>query len=203
MSSTLFPGGRGQKQDRQILKKIENVGIVWRCPYDFAHPIFLFPPRNQGIKESRITHQTSTDQAQLLHSSTPRHSVKNGTLIGILAAHTAENDLRTFSIVFLKGKPPKNHDFCSLRKHRFFRISLQANSVSCTTRRDLAHPREKNDENVKMHRVKTTKILRIIWITCPEIPMVDPLDYYVGQDVLIGATARGQVIRGLFPPRMS
>ena len=107
-------------------------------------------------------HQTSTDQAQLLHSSTPRHSVKNGTLIGILAAHTAENDLRTFSIVFLKGKPPKNHDFCSLRKHRFFRISLQANSVSCTTRRDLAHPREKNDENVKMHRVKTTKILHII-----------------------------------------
>ena len=118
--------------------------------------------RNQGIKESKITPQTSTDQAQLLHSSTPRHSVKNGTLIGILAAHTAENELRTFSIVFLKGKPPKNHDFCSLRKHRFFRISLQANSVSCTTRRDLAHPREKNDENVKIHRVKTTKILHII-----------------------------------------
>ena len=82
--------------------------------------------------------------------------------MAILAAHTAENELRTFSIVFLKGKPPKNHDFCSLRKHRVFRISLQANSVSCTTRRDLAHPREKNDENVKMHSVKTTKILRII-----------------------------------------
>ena len=43
MSSTLFPGGRGQKQDRQISQKIENFGIVWRCPYDFAHPIFLFP----------------------------------------------------------------------------------------------------------------------------------------------------------------
>ena len=43
MSSTLSPGGRGQKQDRQISQKIENFGIVWRCPYDFAHPIFLFP----------------------------------------------------------------------------------------------------------------------------------------------------------------
>ena len=134
-------------------------------------------------EEWRIAPRSSTQQAQLFHFSSPRHSVKNGTLIGILAAHTAENDLRTFSIVFLKGKPPKNHDFCSLRKHRFFRISLQANSVSCTTRRDLAHPREKNDENVKMHRVKTTKILHIIWIICPEIPMVDPLDYYVGPGI--------------------
>ena len=94
-------------------------------------------------EEWRIAPRISTQQAQLFHFSTPRHSVKNGTLIGILAAHTAENDLRTFSVVFLKGKPPKNHDFCSLRKHRFFRIFLQANSISCTTRRDLAHPREK------------------------------------------------------------
>ena len=31
-----------------------------------------------------------------------------------------------------------------------------------------------------MHRVKTTKILNIIRITCPEIPMFDPPDYYVG-----------------------
>ena len=94
-------------------------------------------------EEWRIAPRSSTQQAQLFHVSTSRHSVKNGTLIGILAAHTAENDLRTFSIVLLKGKPPKNHDFCSLWKHRFFRISLQANRVSCTTRRDLAHPREK------------------------------------------------------------
>ena len=53
-------------------------------------------------EEWRIEPRSSTQQAQLFHFSTPRHSVKNGTLIGILAAHTAENDLRTFSIVLLK-----------------------------------------------------------------------------------------------------
>ena len=72
-----------------------------------------------------------------------RRAVNGDTWMAILAAHTAENEPRTFSIVFLKGKPPKNHDFYSIWKHRFFRISLQANSVSCTTQRDLAHPREK------------------------------------------------------------
>ena len=30
--------------------------------------------------------------------------------MAILAAHTAENELRTFSIVFLKGKSSKNHE---------------------------------------------------------------------------------------------
>ena len=54
-------------------------------------------------EEWRIEPRSSTQQAQLFHFSSPRHSVKNGTLIGILAAHTAENDLRTFSIVLLKG----------------------------------------------------------------------------------------------------
>ena len=40
----------------------------------------------------------------------------------------------------------KNHDFRSLRKNRFFQIFLQASSVSCITRRDLAAPREKNSK---------------------------------------------------------
>ena len=65
-------------------------------------------------------HQTSTDQAQLLHSSTPRHSVKNGTLIGILAAHTAENDLRTFSIFFLTENHQKITIFARSENIEFF-----------------------------------------------------------------------------------
>ena len=41
---------------------------------------------------------------------TVRRAVNGDTWMAILAAHTAENELRTFSIVFLKGKSSKNHE---------------------------------------------------------------------------------------------
>ena len=62
----IVPGGRGQKQDRQISKKIENVGIVWRCPYDFAHPIFLFPHK-AGLDFGRQRRPKQDRQISMKH----------------------------------------------------------------------------------------------------------------------------------------
>ena len=94
--------------------------------------------RTQWVSESQTLHfsvlprTSSPASIPSLLLPTIRRAVNGDTWMAILAAHTAKNELRTFSIVFLKGKSSKNHE----------RLHCLAGGMEFCTRGFRADPNE-------------------------------------------------------------
>ena len=90
--------------------------------------------REQNSAFSFLPRTSSRGCIFSLPPRTVRRAVNGDTWMAILAAHTAENELRTFSIVFLIGKSLKNHE----------RLHCLAGGMEFCTRGFRAYPKTKS-----------------------------------------------------------